>query len=326
MSSSDNINPVDATNQINTFISFLQKKKNYVSLNKNGDLFFYNLIDTKVSTEKKYQLTHVFVSNAITEIILPVYENNINTVIGNGIDQVYFFAPDNLYDSNNQTELSYNNKITKITIEDGIEYISDNAFNADNKINVLEIINKKTTTNTLVNVDNFKYVNVKIISLPDTIISIGKGAFAMCHSLSDINWPVSIQSIGEGAFAMCYSLKKITLPNTIKFIGKGAFKECKSLSGITLPNTIRSIEDDTFNNCSSLSKIILPDTIISIGKGAFYGCHSLSDINLPNSIEYIGTDAFGKCYSLNIMSQILSKILEKEHLMIISFLNILQPK
>lgn len=45
-----------------------------------------------------------------------------------------------------------------------------------------------------------------------------------------INIPDSVTSIGNGAFSDCKSLLNINIPNGVTNIGQGAFKNCGSLS------------------------------------------------------------------------------------------------
>ena len=140
------------------------------------------------------------------------------------------------------------------------------------------------------------------VEIPDTIdgvtvTSIGDGAF-FDSSIRCVNIPDSVTSIGNGAFARCDSLEMITIPNSVTSIGDGAFECCANFAYITLPERLTSIGDRVFANCSFLQELIIPGSVTSIGNGAFARCGSLDMITIPNSVTSIGDEAFVDCSSL----------------------------
>ena len=86
------------------------------------------------------------------------------------------------------------------------------------------------------------------LSIPSSVTSIKKFAFADCKSLTSISLPSSLKEIDNYAFYKCVKLQKFEIPPDIslKFIGKGVFQLCSSLSEFTINSTITSIEDYTF--------------------------------------------------------------------------------
>ena len=128
--------------------------------------------------------------------------------------------------------------------------------------------------------------------------------------------PNSVTSIGDGAFYGCFSLTSITIPNSVTSIGGSAFAHCYDLTSITIPNSVTSIGDYAFNNCSSLTKPVynahcfaymptsyegaytIPEGIKQIAGGAFSGCRNLTSITIPNSVTSIGYRAFDRCSGL----------------------------
>jgi hypothetical protein len=51
--------------------------------------------------------------------------------------------------------------------------------------------------------------------------------------LTELTLPNSVTSIGDGAFRGCRGLTKLTLPNSVTSIGESAFYLCSGLSKIT---------------------------------------------------------------------------------------------
>ena len=140
------------------------------------------------------------------------------------------------------------------------------------------------------------------INIPDSVTSIGECAFSDCSSLMSISIPNSVTSIGEWAFSGCSSLTSINIPDSVTSIGKGAFSGCSSLTSIRIPESVTSIGEEAFSCCDSLTSISLPSRIKSIGNNAFYGCSSLTSISLPSSVTSIRNSAFFGCNSLTSIS------------------------
>ena len=130
------------------------------------------------------------------------------------------------------------------------------------------------------------------VTLPNSIIHIGRWAFYRCTSLPSINIPNSVTSIGDHAFDACKSLTTITIPNSVTWIGGEAFCDCSSLTSVTIPDGVTHINSGTFKNCSSLTSITIPNSVTHIENHAFKGCSSLTSITIPSSVTSIGGDAF----------------------------------
>ena len=128
--------------------------------------------------------------------------------------------------------------------------------------------------------------------------SIGDRAFYQCTALTSIEIPDSVTSIGSYAFYDCYALKNITIPDSVTSIGENAFYNCKKLTSIEIPDSVTSIGNFAFSFCSSLTSIEIPDSVMSIGNYAFYYCSSLTSIEIPNSVTSIGNYAFYYCSRL----------------------------
>ena len=60
----------------------------------------------------------------------------------------------------------------------------------------------------------------------------------MCTSLDSITIPNSVTSIGNGAFGRCKSLSSITIPDSVTSIGNSAFEGGTSLTSINYTGTL----------------------------------------------------------------------------------------
>ena len=205
---------------------------------------------------------------------------------------------------------AFNNcsSLTSITIPDSVTSIGDEAFDDCEKLTQINV-DKANTVYSSVNGVLFNKNKTELIrypegkadtsySIPDSVTSIGIGAFYNCSSLTSITIPNSVTSIGNFAFSSCSRLTSVTIGNSVTSIGSSAFSDCSSLTSITIPNSVTSIGDLAFSGCSSLASITIPNSVTSIGNYEFSSCDSLTSITIPDSVTSIGTCAFYNCSSL----------------------------
>ncbi len=165
------------------------------------------------------------------------------------------------------------------------------------------------------------------VVIPEGIITIRDSAFNGRTGLTAITIPDSVISIGWGAFYGC-PIEEATLPAlAMQSVVQDNLKKVKVTSG--------AIKNDTFNNCYSLKSIEISDSVMTSAWGggsgidwcpieeatipanliryipkaelkkvkitsgviedeAFYDCASLADIEISDSVTSIGWWAFDK--------------------------------
>ena len=134
--------------------------------------------------------------------------------------------------------------------------------------------------------------------IPNSVTSIGYGAFEYCSGLTSITIPNSVTSIGNSTFEGCKGLTSVTIPNSVMSIGNYAFSGCSGLTSVTIPNSVTSIGNYAFSGCSALTSVTIGNSVTSIGSGAFYGCSALTSVTIGNSVTSIGDYAFYGCSGL----------------------------
>ena len=156
--------------------------------------------------------------------------------------------------------------LTSMTVESGNpNYDSRNDCNA-----IIE-----TSTNTLI-------LGCKSTIIPNSVTSIGDGAFYGCSVLTSITIPNSVTSIGEGAFDSCSGLTSIIIPNNVTSIGEYAFSRCSSLTSITIPNRVTTIGDGAFQNCNSLTSVTTYNSVpLSLQSNEIFGNSSNATLIVP---------------------------------------------
>ena len=135
------------------------------------------------------------------------------------------------------------------------------------------------------------------ITIPDSVISIGKYAFTGCSGLSSIivdSNNKSYKSIDgnlyskDGKTLIQYAIGKtaitFTIPDTVTSIAWSAFEYCSSLKSITISDSVTSIGGYAFEYCSNLTSITISDSVTRIGNGVFECCYNLSFINFSGTI------------------------------------------
>lgn len=185
------------------------------------------------------------------------------------------------------------------------------------------------------------HFNLKSVSIPNTVTTIGKLAFAE-SALGKVVIPNSVTTIGATAFATTF-LQTVTIPNSVTEIGPCAFTHCSDLTEINvdsgnsaycsvdgvlynkdktrlcaypgakedesfeIPTSVTVIGNYAFTDGVNLTSIKIPETVTSIEHNAFENCSKLETIKIPNSITTIEDQTFYCCrrlFSVNIPSSV----------------------
>ena len=221
-------------------------------------------------------------------------ENSLTlTISGNGKMADY---STNSYGTTYNTTPWRNFKICKINIEYGVTHIGNYSF---------------------INLNQFS-----TITFPDSLLSIGKGAFART-SLTSITIPTSVQNIEENAFSLCGLLRGVTVLNNSTIINDSVFSSCSWLTEINFPTGAMDISASAFSNSAFYNdesnwvnnalyignhliyakidkpgKFTIKPNTIDIARGTFLNRTNLTDIIIPESVERISDNAFEGCINL----------------------------
>ena len=192
-------------------------------------------------------------------------------------------------------------------------------FNSENE-NELIIPSKVET------IGQYAFQDVLLVTkvvVPDSVTSIGLGAFKGCVAIEDITLPFVGNNIDStsafstifgtapttlrdititvdttmpaSAFSGLSNVESITIPNNTITIGSNAFQNCgalKQLNSTTdgvfnIPKDVEVINSYTFQNCTELTTLTLGSDVTSIGEYAFAGCSLLNKFNSENENELI---------------------------------------
>ncbi|MBR4968004.1 MAG: leucine-rich repeat domain-containing protein [Bacteroidaceae bacterium] len=183
--------------------------------------------------------------------------------------------------------------VTDVVIGENVKTIGDSAFFGWNSIKKIE--------------HNSKFVNVFSInkgSLEEVVIGYGvtcipERAFESCTNLKSITIPNSVKSIGYAAFQGCTNLANVVIPNSITSVERYAFSGTAWYNN--QPDGVVYVGKVLFKYKGTMpenTSIIVEDGVCSISGEAFYGCSGLTSVEIPNSVKSIGEDAFYNCSGL----------------------------
>ena len=142
------------------------------------------------------------------------------------------------------------------------------------------------------------HTKIHSVTIPQSVTSIGKDAFAQCRALQSLTIDDAATSIGDWAFCECYKLTTLSLGENITTIGDYAFEDCRILNNVTIPQSVTSIGKHAFEFCYKMDSLTIKDAATSIGEYAFCDCQKLETLSLGKNITTIGDDAFRGCYDL----------------------------
>ncbi|MDD7736170.1 MAG: leucine-rich repeat protein [Bacillales bacterium] len=129
--------------------------------------------------------------------------------------------------------------------------------------------------------------------LPDSLVSIGLGAFMGCSGFNQVRIPEGIQEIPDYAFSYCLGLEKVVLPESCASIGEYAFGGCSLLNSINTSG-IEVFKESSFLATKALKDISF-NSAIRIEDNAFLNSR-IENIGDTSHIKYIGEYAFQANY------------------------------
>ena len=140
---------------------------------------------------------------------------------------------------------------------------------------------------------------LKTIIIPGTVKTISTSAFAFNTTLETVVIEEGVQIIGQQAFNGCSNLRSINLPQSLTKIGHLAFYDCKKIERVTIPRGVRDIGNYVFANCTLLADAVFENGNNIISDSCFTNCSNLRKVTIPSTVQTINSTAFNNCLKLD---------------------------
>ena len=211
--------------------------------------------------------------------------------------------------------------LTEYTVKNGTVVIADNAFSG---VGYSSKLKKMTLPTGLYRIGQYafsKLFSLTEINIPDTVRSIGYGAFSGTGYDVDTNyingglyignWLVAVNNVAMTSFTVqektvgvadgkdtslfptrAQKITVLELPSSLRYIGSRSFARLR-ITELRLPSELQTLGNGAFASCSALNTVNLGDCsgLESIGENAFAEA-AISEITIPESVVSVGELVF----------------------------------
>ena len=211
--------------------------------------------------------------------------------------------------------------LTEYTVKNGTVVIADNAFSG---VGYSSKLKKMTLPTGLYRIGQYafsKLFSLTEINIPDTVRSIGYGAFSGTGYDADTNyingglyignWLVAVNNVAMTSFTVqegtvgvadgkdtslfptrAQKITVLELPSSLRYIGSRSFARLR-ITELRLPSELQTLGNGAFASCSALNTVNLGDCseLESIGENAFAEA-AISEITIPESVVSVGELVF----------------------------------
>jgi len=174
------------------------------------------------------------------------------------------------------------NKITSVSLPNGLKNIGYYAFSACNNLTAITFPSSLKE----IGYEAFRGSGLVSVTIPATVTFVDLNAFHSCHSLKTViiqsTMSDNSNKIAGYTFYFCDALESVTIPEGIKTFGEQAFGSCTALKNLTLPSTIH-IMDESFSGCTGLESITCKATTPPIcHNGVFASVNKSIPVYVPS--------------------------------------------
>ena len=213
--------------------------------------------------------------------------------------------------------------LTSVTIPDSVTTIGGGAFYCCSSLQEFNGKFASEDGRCLIidgTLNSFAPAGLTEYTIPDSVTTIGFGAFRDCSSLTSVTIPDSVTTIEDYAFGWCESLTSVTIPDSVTEIGYGAFCACSSLTSVTIPDSVTTVGGYAFSGCGNLNAVYITDLVawcnidfinpltdgsvdlsanpLCYAKNLYLNGELVTDLVIPDGVNEIKLMAFALCDSI----------------------------
>ena len=189
------------------------------------------------------------------------------------------------------------NRVNSLVVGEGITGLADHAFENCGNLRTVTLPSTMETIGSYAFSGDSSLLN---LNLGGTQV-IGGSAFYQCAGLTSLSLSDAVIQIGAEAFRYCTALTSAVLPETLETVSYCSFSDCTALKTVSMGSRIKTIEGGAFA-WSAIETLTLPEGLEEIGSAAFANCAKLTALTFPSSLRTIGYQAFHDCTSLNALT------------------------
>ena len=141
--------------------------------------------------------------------------------------------------------------VSSVFIPARVRSIGDSAFNRCNALTTVTFAENsqlKSIGRAAFYGTEHAYPRFKEIKIPDSVETIGNGAFYDCQDLESITLPASLETIESRAFSFCRNLSEVNLPASLTTIQSYVFDYCSALKTVSYDGSLEQWNHITANN------------------------------------------------------------------------------
>lgn len=204
---------------------------------------------------------------------------------------VSLFMTQQAFNGSTMFYTSTDNRVIPITGEGWPEVVSNTNENGEGKVVFAAPLTEIPASGFY---GAFAQLYLYSVVLPDTVTSIGDGAFSGCSALETVEFNDGLLTIGDSAFYNTSLSGQVTLPDSLETIGIRAFKcyRDNTFTGLTLGTNVKSIG----SGATSAIDSVFPETLASIriatktppaiSQYTFFGVATGGTLGLLTDVDY----------------------------------------
>lgn len=184
----------------------------------------------------------------------------------------------------------FSSQIRSIVMDSTVESIGNHAFDW------LHMLESVTMPASLTRIGDYAFCDCEYleeIEIPQGVTEIGDGAFENTN-LRSLTLPDSVQTLGVCAFQGNQWLESVSIPDSVTAIGTQCFADCKSLANIRIPDTVTEIGEDIFEGNAAWFRQQTEDFIIFRGDFLYKYLGEDTDVVIPDTVTRIAEHCFTK--------------------------------
>lgn len=207
-------------------------------------------------------------------------------------------------------------KAKSYTLPAGTQEITESSFSG------AQFLSQLVLNEGLKRIEANAFTNLKLveINIPDSVTTLGVGAFSNCNKLQSVKLSKNIEEMPCYLFNGCTALKKIHIPAKVKKIGVNddfyldyytLVTGCKNLTAYTVDKENKyftAVNGVLYNKSKKIlysypakkkgKKFVMPKSVTKILGNAFLDNYYLQEISMKDKVTLCGSEVFKNAKSL----------------------------